>query len=463
MDNHDVFLSIDVGTTSVKFGVIQTHEIIWEKAIQLATYTEENAARFQLRSEILEVVFRGIREIPSALRKKIKMIGFSVAMHSCFPFDKDHQERVFLWSDAQASEAIEAFKQTEKATAFYLKTGTPIHPMTPFAKIMHFQKTQEFSPETKWYGLKELLLHMFTGRHLIDFSTASATGLFNLLERCWDQEILNYLGINETQLGKLVDTTATFNIQRKTAVELGLSEDVKILAGASDGCLATYAGYKTTGIPHSLTVGTSAALRKISHKPVLDFKQQNFCYYLQEDMYVVGAPSNNGGNVLEWAAQLFSDKPEDFFEQLETIGKRSPLGANGIRFFPYVFGERAPFWDMTMQASFKNLTATHRKEDIIRGIAEGIIMNLRLLKCMLNPVQIVTINGGFFQNIFLKQLTADILDVECLLTDKNEPIYGLYALVAATPKPQHNTEKITRPNVKQSIAYQKLAETYFED
>lgn len=464
MNKQNIFLGIDVGTTSIKFGLIRSHEIIWETTTQLITYTEANNTRYQLKTDILNTVFQGIRDIPIALRKKIKMIGFSVAMHSCFPFDNQHQERIYLWSDGQASETIELFKQTNEARSFYLKTGTPIHSMTPFAKILHFQKSNKFTSATCWYGLKEILMEAFTGEYLIDFSTASATGLFNLLEKNWDQDILNYVDINETQLGKLVDTTDIFNIQKETAAALDLSEDVKILAGASDGCLATYAGYKTTGVPHSLTIGTSAAMRKISSKPVLDFERQNFCYYLNEETFVVGAPSNNGGNVLEWASKLFYEEPNHFFKQLETLNDKSDIGANGVRFFPYVFGERAPFWDMNKQASFQNLTAIHSKEDIIRSVVEGIIMNIRLLKGMLGPFKTATISGGFFQSPFLRQLTADILDIECLLTDTNEPIYGLYALVATSSNPSmENANEIIRQNVERSALYQQLGEIYFEE
>ncbi len=72
------------------------------------------------------------------------------------------------------------------------------------------------------------------------------------------------------------------------AQRCGLKPEVEVMCGASDGCLAAYAGYISTGIRNSLTIGTSAAVRKVSETTVFDDQKQNFCYYLQDDLYVVG-------------------------------------------------------------------------------------------------------------------------------------------------------------------------------
>ena len=96
------------------------------------------------------------------------------------------------------------------------------------------------------------------------------------------------------QFAPICDTTDRFPIAASAAARYGLNETVEIMCGASDGCLAAYAGYVSTGIKNSLTIGTSAAVRKVTDQPVFD-QRQNFCYYLKEGQYVIGAPSNNGG------------------------------------------------------------------------------------------------------------------------------------------------------------------------
>ncbi|WP_122645804.1 gluconokinase [Enterococcus mediterraneensis] len=453
------FLGIDIGTTAIKFGVIAEDDVRFKTAVELATYYE-NKQNYQKAEDVLQGVIEGIKQIPESFREKISTIGFSVPMHSCMPVVDGKYEKIFIWSDNQAEETIEAFKKTPEATRFYLKSGTPIHPMSPFAKILYFQQTKQYGPRTRYYGFKELILNFFTGSYRIDRSTASATGLFHTTELTWDEEILDYLKIQEDQLAEIVDSTAMFPIQKNVAEELELNAGTMILAGASDGCLAAYASYRSTGISDSLTIGTSAAIRKVTDHPHFESSQQNFCYYLNEEFYVVGAPSNNGGCVLEWAQNQLFD--ENFFEQLPKWLEKSPQGANGLRFHPYINGERAPFWRNDVSAQLKYLTIKHTKQDIARSIAEGILMNLKILAKMVETSDHLAISGGFFRTEALGQLTADILGADCLLSEKNEPVFGLYYLLY----PQKNQRKdpkqhfVSDPAAKEE--YEQLFSTYFE-
>ncbi|MGX7163827.1 gluconokinase [Enterococcus massiliensis] len=454
----NLFLGIDVGTTAIKFGVIEQGKLLFKTSVPVTTYYEDKQ-KYQKAEEILASIADGVRVIPHSLRKELQYIGFSTAMHSCLPVVEETYDRIFIWSDNQAEETIEAFRETPEAKRFYQKTGTPIHAMSPFAKILHFQETGEYPPETVYYGLKELVLQQFVGEFLIDRSTASATGLFHSQELVWDQEILHFLGITEKQLAKVVEPTESFPILSSLAKELALPKNIKVLAGASDGCLAAYASYLTTGIPDSLTIGTSAAIRRITQTPYVDSEKQNFCYYLNEEFYVVGAPSNNGGCVLEWAKnQLFAD--EKLLEQLTMI-QESPIGGNGIRFHPYINGERAPYWRNDQTAELKYLSIHHTKADILRGIIEGTLMNLKLLAKTVGIGTKLSISGGFFKTEILQQLTAEILAADCWLADANEPIFGLYYLLYPEEVKPAKMKKISGDEAAKQ-QYEQIYPTYFE-
>ena len=64
----------------------------------------------------------------------------------------------------------------------YLRTGTPIHPMSPLAKLVWLrnEKPDVFRRAARFVGIKEYVFFRLFGRWLVDFSIASATGLFNL-------------------------------------------------------------------------------------------------------------------------------------------------------------------------------------------------------------------------------------------------------------------------------------------
>lgn len=448
-----LFLGIDIGTTAMKFAVINEEKIKFQQSSPVTTYREEEGKCYQRWSELLVILQQGIQTIPKDTRNEITKISFSVAMHSLLPYEDPYSDELYLWSDTQAAQRMEAFKKEPMAENFYQKTGTPLHPMSPFAKILHFNQ-QNVKRQTKYYGIKELVMYYMTGDFVVDYSTASATGLFNLETREWDQEILDYLDVQRDQFAELVDTTASFAIQARVAEELKLSETVEVVIGASDGCLAAFASYVATGIPNSLTIGTSAAVRRVTNTPTFN-QHQNFCYYLKDNYYVTGAPSNNGGCVLEWASHIFSKYPEEFFEELPEILAESDIGAKGLRFLPFINGERAPLWQEDVSGSFENLRIIHTKADMIRSVVEGILINIRTLTQMIAIKGQLSLSGGFFQSEILTQMTADILGIDCYLSDYNEPILGLYYLIYDQETVGYPLERIPHDSERTRL-YQEL-------
>ncbi|HJE18151.1 MAG TPA: gluconokinase, partial [Enterococcus casseliflavus] len=195
---------------------------------------------------------------------------------------------------------------------------------------------------------------------------------------------------------------------------------------------------------------------------VFDRQKQNFCYYLQDDLYVVGAPSNNGGCVLAWAKETLSEDPDGFYHYLPQVMEESPIGSNGLRFFPYLNGERAPFWTNEITGGFSGLTLKHNRSDMLRAVIEGMLMNIDLLKQMAQLEGAVTVSGGFFQTKLLGQMTADVLGLTCYLSDENEPIFGLYDLYKSSVVRQDQPDEKFVPDPQNQALYQELAKTYFQ-
>src|SRR5882672_4692838 len=69
----------------------------------------------------------------------------------------------------------------------YEETGTPIHPMTPFCKLLWLKKNQGelLSKAFKFIGIKEYIWFKFFHEFAVDHSIASATGLLNTETRSW--------------------------------------------------------------------------------------------------------------------------------------------------------------------------------------------------------------------------------------------------------------------------------------
>ena len=101
--------------------------------------------------------------------------------------------------------------------------------------------------------------------------------------------------------------------------------------------------------------------------------------------------------------------------ELFAEAKRSPPGAKGLIFLPYLAGERAPLWDADRRGAFIGLSLSHDRGDMARAVCESIAYGLRL------PVEIarqggvrldlVRTSGASARNLFLDSLKADILGI----------------------------------------------------
>lgn len=458
-----LFLGIDIGTTAIKLGVIADNQLIYQDQVRLTTYYEGHR-HYQLPQEILTKLANLLRSIPEDMKTNLNKMGLSCAMHSLIPWHEQMDPFVYLWSDQQAANVIEEFKTGDLAEAFYLETGTPIHSMSPFAKMAYFKQElkKEVYQRIRWSGLKELVMEFLTGQEVIDYATASATGLFSSDSLNWSPRVLDFLELDPNHLPRLVDSKQSFLIRGERARDLGLPQDLVVYAGASDGCLAAYASYYLTGNASSLTIGTSAAVRKVLAEPRYDTVGQNFSYYLTDNCYIIGAPSNNGGIALEWLAGILYDNRQHFYDAIPSVLEEIPIGSHGLIFQPFLNGERAPYWQQNLSASFQNLTIRTSRQDLIRSVIEGTLLNIKQLVDLVGIKETISVSGGFFQIPGMSQLVANVINCSCYLSEQNEPIFGLYYLIEA-PKlqqPPHYHERI-EPQIKEAEAYQTLSKKYF--
>ncbi|MGZ8549465.1 MAG: gluconokinase, partial [Chitinophagaceae bacterium] len=277
---------------------------------------------------------------------KVACICFSAYMHSVLAVDKMGVPlgNAITWADNRAKKEAQELKNSVHGKAIYTATGTPIHPMSPLVKINWLSNKDpgRFKQTSKFLSVKSYIIQQLTGEFLIDYSLASATGLLNIHTIKWEADALAYAGISEDMLPDLVPVFASAGKLKKAYQNsLGLPADTKIIAGSSDGCMATLgAGIWDEG-KATITIEDSGAVRVVGKKVLQDEKQRFFNYLLTEDCYVSGGPTNNGGIIFEWFANEFGDFKNPFdidqsMEELITEASRVPVGSDGLLFLPYL-------------------------------------------------------------------------------------------------------------------------------
>jgi len=467
-----LILGADIGTTNIKVLACDpdTEQVVVHASRPLTTEQPQPGYSEQSPEAIWQAFGEAMREVMDEIGKRggtVQTVAFSAGMHSLMAVDADDKPltNALLWSDNRAEAEANTLRTHQAALgqAIYYQTGIPMHPMIPLCKLAHWRHHQPdlLKQAARFISIKEYLWFRLTGKYQIDFSMATATGLFDQEHRHWSDLALSFAGIAESQLSEPVATNHQEPLLAEAANHVGLPAGTSLLIGASDGCLANLgAGAVAPGVT-TLTIGTSGAIRQTVRQPLRDPQGRLFCYHLAEGYYVVGGPTNNGGNVLQWTSEnLTQKKSETVLTEAATIA----AGSDGLLFLPYLQGERAPLWNAAVRGAFHHVDWSHTQAHFARASLEGVLFNLWSINALLceqtEPTHVIHANGGFAQSAFWVQMLADIAGVPVRLNASNESAAIGAVLLALTALGHYPTLDAASESVNFGQTYQPNPENH---
>jgi gluconokinase len=434
-------LAVDMGTTSTKTLIINREgKVLASHSIEYPLHTPTMDRAEQDPLEIFQAVIHGISAVMNKQGAKpfeILCVSFSSAMHSLIAVDHEMNPLTacITWADNRSQHYVDVLNQNGKGHGIYLRTGTPIHPMSPLLKLIWFRYNEPDLMERthKFIGIKEFVFAKLFDRFVIDHSLASATGLFHLERLEWDDEAIQTAGVRIDQLSDPVPTTYRLEgMKLEFAQQMGIDADTPFVVGASDGVLANLGvGAVEPGI-YDVTIGTSGAVRGVVSKPLTDPQGRLFCYALKEDFWVVGGAINNGGIMFRWVRdQLATLEAEegrrrglDPYDYLTKLAQEVVAGSDGLIFLPLLAGERAPYWNANARGVFFGLSLYHQKKHMIRAVMEGVMYRIHsvatALEELTGPAAEIRASGGFARSVFWRQMMADVLNTPVTVPDSIE-------------------------------------------
>ena len=408
-------IGVDVGTTATKAVAFAAGSTTaWGSGeVGYALSEPEPGAAVQDPEAVWDAVGDAVREAVAALPSgtEVAALGFSAAMHGLLALDDrgDPLGPLLTWADTRASAVATELRRAPGGLALHRRTGTPLHPMSPLAKLAWLARERPslHAAAATWGGIKEFVLARATGARVTDTSCASGTGLLDLASGTWDDEALALAGVDPEQLGTLVAPTDV--VGRLRTGDWGLPAGTPVVAGGGDGPLANLGvGAVRPGVA-ACSIGTSGALRVTVDRPDVDPRGRVFCYGLAEGRWVVGGAITNGGVVLDWARETFGGD----VDALLTAAAAVPAGAQGLLALPHLLPERAPHWDARGSGALVGLHRAHGVGHVVRALLEGVSLQLRLVLDSMREaglaVHEVRATGGFARSAFWRQLLTDAL------------------------------------------------------
>ena len=420
-----LFCGFDLGTSSVKAAVFnRDFEQIFEVKKPLSLINEEESQAELDPDEVYEKTITALKELTAKSareNRKIDFVSFSSALHSVIAVDEnfDPLTGCLTWADSRAQSVVSELEEIYQNREIYSRTGCPLHAMYMPAKIYWLKKNKPeiFESADKFITIKEYIIYKLTGEKVVDYSLAGAGGLFDIRNFCWEQNLMEFLGLGEDYFSRAVDGKLKLNLRQE--IREDLDSDFKVVPGSGDGPLANLGAGAYKNNEFVLTIGTSGAVRAFSREPVIDDLKRTWCYMLDEDVFLPGGAINNGGLVLQWLRKLLYDsskEKERFYSDIDSYIEDIEPGSEKLMFLPFLTGERSPNWDASMRGIMLGLGLNHDREQIIKAGLEGIIYRMyavfKALEDLLEKQQKVIATGGFTRSDAWLQLLADIFGRE---------------------------------------------------
>lgn len=364
--------------------------------------------------------------------EEIAVVSFSGQMMGCLCVDRNGNplRKAIIWADQRAQKQAKELESKISQWDFYKIVG---HRNTASYGIQKFMWIKENEPEVyektfKMLNAKDYITYRLTGKFYTEYSDGNSCGCLDIQKRQWSEEILKAAGIAPDKLPELKPSTfVAGGVTREAAALTGLFPGTPVVLGGGDGVTANVGTGSVAPGKTYCCMGTSAWITTTSEKPIFDEKMRIVNWvHIVPDCYAPNGTMQSAGGAYHWVketickmeqydARVHGKSPYDYMnEEIE----KSPAGANGVLFLPYLMGERAPRWNPDAKGAFLGLKAENTREDILRSVLEGVTMNLCLCLDVLRTqidIEEMTVIGGGAKGRVWRQMMADIYQAKILV------------------------------------------------
>ena len=419
---------IDIGTSGCKCTIYDREGNLLREAYREynATVTEEYHTLEALlvwentRAVIIEAS-RGVA--------KIEAIGVTSFGEAAILLDKNGIPITpsMLYTDPRGSEQCKRI--TDHFGLDYLTESTGLNPssMYSISKLMWIKEKEPelFSKCESICLFEDYIVFMLSGIRQIDYSMASRTMAFDINSLCWNEKILDYVGIEKDKFSNVVPTgSQAGKIRKELALELGISEAAIIVSGCHDQIAAAIGtGVYKIGMAVDGT-GTVECITPVFDSQIERQKLYEGSYAIVpflDNKFVTYAFSFTGGALLKWyrdklaymeaeAARSLRLSPYDFYNQQVDYSEPS-----GLLILPHFAGAATPYMDNESKGAILGLTTDTSSTDIYQGLMESVTYEMylnmeRLAEAGIHIEKIRATGGGATSALWL-QMKADILNV----------------------------------------------------
>jgi xylulokinase len=411
MDDHPLFLGIDVGTGGVRaMAVARSGEVAAaaSAAFDPTLCVEENDRHEQPPSAWWHAACRALGDVLEEIGSPERLAAVAVDGTSGTLVAVDAQgiplRPALMYNDPRA--AAEAEQLNAAAPDFCAKLGYRFAASYALAKIawLRGHEPAVFRRAARFLHQADYIQEQLTGEPATtDYSNALKTG-YDLVEECWPAWMERQLGVVERLPRVVRPGTPVGIVSAAAARQTGLPKGLPVVSGATDGTAAFLASGACNPGDYNTTLGTTLVFKGISERICRRADGLIYSHKLPDGRWLPGAAGNVG---CEWIGKFFPG-----VELRRTDAEAAPRLPTECVAYPLARrGERFPFLREDAEAFF----LTEPKDDLDRYAAclQGTALVERLAYEILDEAagtrggNVFTTGGGSRSDVWV-QCRADV-------------------------------------------------------
>lgn len=417
----DLLIGIDVGTTGTKSMLVDANGTVVAQAYRGYPITRPRALVVeQDAGDWWAAVVHTVRECVAVTdARRVRAISISAQGGTLVAIDRhgDPLEPARSWLDRRAGSRVAQLEQRFGRQSFFERTGWRLFGAYNCVQLLDMRENNRevFDRASAFLGTADFLNARLTGVRTSDVNSAGITSLTNARAGDWDDDVLDFIGIDKSRLPLLVPSgTVIGHLTSEAAAALGLETAVEVVAGGHDQyCAALGAGVVEAG-DLLVSTGTAWVVLGITAEPILD-PRQNFGFgpHVAPGVWGEFGSLRNGGVCLDWARMLLGGSDGDSYDTVEQLTASVTPGAQGLRFFPHFDGTTTPAWNDSAKGTVIGAELRHGRAEFYRAVQEGVCFELRRViqgyESFGPTISKLRLLGGASNSAVWTQMIADVL------------------------------------------------------
>jgi len=417
-----MYLIANLGLKSIRIIVFDDSAlVVYSDSLPVHTTLKNE----RVEQDVLEwksLLFRLLDDLKAKteLIGKIKFITTTASSSCVFGYDNKMKvvTKALMVSDKRSTNEVSFIKSNRTFTAADIKESIFCKESSNVPKLLWFKnnKLSVFKKIKYWLGANEFLNYEFTGELFTDSLNASKS-FFSDTAKKYHEDVLLDLSISPSLFVNVKPMGSSFNLKHQLIKHYKFNKDCKYVLTTYDAICAVIGSLSGDDGNVCDVSGTVTSVRTlVNQNTVIKSKDS---VILKQDIplinkTMIGCSNNLGGGIIEWYKQAFFDNSidQDFYVEIEGESLRSSPGANGLIFLPFLLGERAPFIDNNIKATFFGINRDSKREDFTRAVFEStaFVTNdlIRLIRNEGVNVKSLSVSGGLARFDTISQIKADV-------------------------------------------------------